>query len=153
MSMMHSQINRAINTAIAERFIPEIQNILSSMSSSGNRDTEASVSPNSQKSKECSSGSKSKFTKKDSWSVCDLRDTRGRGHYNILLRFTTITSQHTLKFNLSRDWMGNGQGQGKSLHLMVARKVNTNLKKGQLISSDNLYQPKQDENVQSRRHI
>ena len=52
MSMMHSQINRAISTAIAERVIPEIQNIVISMSSSGNRDIEASVSPNSQENKE-----------------------------------------------------------------------------------------------------
>ena len=44
MSMMHNQINRAISSAIAERVIPEIQNIVSSMSSSGNRDTEASSS-------------------------------------------------------------------------------------------------------------
>ena len=42
MSMMHNQIHRAFSTAIAERVIPEIQNIVSSMSSSGNRDTEAS---------------------------------------------------------------------------------------------------------------
>ena len=47
-SMMHSQINRAISNAITERVIPEIQNIVISMPSSGNRDTEASVSPNSQ---------------------------------------------------------------------------------------------------------
>ena len=50
-SMMHSQINRAINNAIAEKVIPEIQNLVISTSSSGNRDTEASVSPNSQKNK------------------------------------------------------------------------------------------------------
>ena len=30
MSMVHNQINRAISTAIPERFIPEIQNIVSS---------------------------------------------------------------------------------------------------------------------------
>ena len=64
MSMMHSQINRAISTAIAEKVIPEIQNIVSWMSSSGNRDTEASVSPNSQENREFSSGLKSNFTKK-----------------------------------------------------------------------------------------
>ena len=40
MSMMHSQRNRAITTAIAERVIPEIQNIANSMSSTGHRDTE-----------------------------------------------------------------------------------------------------------------
>ena len=81
MSMMHSQIIRAISNAIPEKVIPEIQNIVSSMSSSGNRDTEVSVSPNSQENRECSSGFKSKFTKKDSRSACDLRDTTGRGHY------------------------------------------------------------------------
>ena len=82
MSMMHSQINRAISNAISERVIPEIQNIVSSMSSSGNRDTEASASPNSQENRECSSGFKSKFAKKDSQSACDLRDIAGRSHYN-----------------------------------------------------------------------
>ena len=56
MSMVHSQMNRAINTAISERVIPEIQNIVSSMSSSGNRDTEASMSPSSQENRENPSG-------------------------------------------------------------------------------------------------
>ena len=56
MSMVHNQINRAISTAISERVIPEIQNIVSSMSFSGNRDTEASMSPNSQEDRENSSG-------------------------------------------------------------------------------------------------
>ena len=49
MSMIHSQINTAIFTAIAERVIPEIQNIVSSMSSSKNWDTETDSSPNSKK--------------------------------------------------------------------------------------------------------
>ena len=43
MAMMHSQINRAINTAMADGVIPEIQNMVSSLSSSGNRDTELFV--------------------------------------------------------------------------------------------------------------
>ena len=81
MCMMHSQISRPINNAMTERVIPEIQNIVSSMSSSGNRDTEASISPNSQEHRECSSGFKSKFAKKDSQSACDLRDTAGHSHY------------------------------------------------------------------------
>ena len=84
MSMMHSQINRAISNAITERVIPEIQNVVSSMSSSGNRDTEASASPNSQENRECSSGFKSKFAKGDSRSACDLRDTAGCSHYSKL---------------------------------------------------------------------
>ena len=65
MFMVHSQINRAINTAISERVIPEIQNIVSSMSSSGNRDTVASMSPCSQENRENPSGWRSKITKKD----------------------------------------------------------------------------------------
>ena len=81
LSMVHSQINRAINTAISERVIPEIQNIVSSMSSSGNRDTEASMSPCSQENRENSAGLKSKITKKDSRSVGDLRDTAPSSHY------------------------------------------------------------------------
>ena len=44
MAMMRSQINRAINTAMAERLVPENQNMVSSLSSSGDRDTEASWS-------------------------------------------------------------------------------------------------------------
>ena len=54
MSMVHSQMNRAITTAIAERVLPEIQNIANSMSSTKHRDTEASLFPNSQKSAEAS---------------------------------------------------------------------------------------------------
>ena len=81
MSMVHSQINRAINTAISEKVIPEIQNIVSSMSSSGNRDTEASMSPCSQENRENPSELRSKITKKDSRSVGDLRDTTAMGHY------------------------------------------------------------------------
>ena len=83
MSMMHSQISRAINNDMTERVIPEIQNIVSSMSSSGNRDTEASISPKSQENRECSSGFKSKFAKKDSQSACDLRDTADHSHYRV----------------------------------------------------------------------
>ena len=83
MSMVHNQINRAISTAISERVIPEIQNIVSSMSSSGNRDTEASLSPSSQENRENSSGLKTKILKKDSRSVGDLRDTTGRGSYMV----------------------------------------------------------------------
>ena len=82
MSIVHNQINRAISTAISERVIPEIQNIVSSMSSSGNKDTEASISTNSLENRENTSGLKSKLTKKDSRSACDLTDTTGRGTHS-----------------------------------------------------------------------
>ena len=81
MSMMHSQINRAISTAIAKRVIPEIQKIASSMSSSRNRDTEASLSPDSQENTERNNGFKTKTTK-NSRSACDLRNNRDRSPYN-----------------------------------------------------------------------
>ena len=83
MSIMHSQLNRAITTAIAERVIPEIQNIANSMSSTGHRDTEASMSPNSQENRENASGPKIKIAKKDSRSVCDLRDTTSCGSHMV----------------------------------------------------------------------
>ena len=83
MSMMHSQKNRAITAAIAERVIPEIQNIANSMFSTGHRDTEASLSPNSQENREGASGPKIKIAKKDSRSVGDLRDTTGLGSHII----------------------------------------------------------------------
>ena len=82
MSMMHNQINRAVTTAINERVIPEIQNIASSMSSAGHRDTEASSSPNSQENRESVSGPKIKIAKKDSRSVGDLRETLGQSSHN-----------------------------------------------------------------------
>ena len=82
-SMMPSQINLAISTAIAETVIPEIQNNVSSMSSSGNRDTEASLSPNCQENTEGNSGFKTKITKKDSRSACDLRVPRDSSPYTM----------------------------------------------------------------------
>ena len=83
MSMMHSQINRAITTAIAERVIPEIQNIANSMSSTGHRDTEASSSPSSQENRESASGPETKIAKKDSRSVGDLRETTGQSSHTM----------------------------------------------------------------------
>ena len=77
MSMMHNQINRAITAAIAERVIPEIQNIANSMSSTGHIDTETSLSPISQENRESAYGPEIKMAKKDSRSVGDLRDTSG----------------------------------------------------------------------------
>ena len=83
MAMVHNQINRAISTTISEKVLPEIQNIVSSMSSSGNRDTEASLSPSSQENGVNSFGLKTKLLKKDSRYVGDLRDTTGRGSYMV----------------------------------------------------------------------
>ena len=67
------------------------------MSSSGNRDTEASISPGSQENRESSSGLKTKITKKDSRSVGDLRDTTGRGSYSIETAVTLIKVSSVFK--------------------------------------------------------
>ena len=83
MAMVHGQINRAFSTAIAEKVIPEIQNIVSSMSSSGNRDTEASTSPSSQENRNDLSGLRTKILKKDSRSMGDLRNAAERGSYMV----------------------------------------------------------------------
>ena len=88
-AMMHSQINRAINTAMAGRVIPEIQNMVSSLSSSGNRDNEASSSPNSQENTGTNSGFKSKITKKHQWSVGDLRAPTDSSPYMVTGAFDT----------------------------------------------------------------
>ena len=83
MAMMHSQINRAISSDISDRVIPEIKNIMSLMSLSGNRDIEASLSPNSQENREKNLGLRTKTTKKDSWSTGDLRNTEDLGPYMV----------------------------------------------------------------------
>ena len=53
------------------------------MKSSGNRDTEASSSPNNQEIIEGNNGFKSKITKKDSRSACDQRATRDSSPYMV----------------------------------------------------------------------
>ena len=68
MSMRPSQINRAISSAISERLISEIQNIMSSISS-GNRDTESGSLSNIQENNGGTIGLKTKLTKKDSRSA------------------------------------------------------------------------------------
>ena len=96
MSLMHSQINRAISTAITERVIPEIQKIVSSISSSGNRDTEASSSPNSQEKAETNNGFRNKIAKKDSQSTGDLRSPRDSSPY--MVTGATDTQRQILEF-------------------------------------------------------
>ena len=97
MSMMHSQINRAITAAIAERVIPEIRNIANLMSYTGHRDTEASLSPNSQENRGSSSGPKTKIAKKDSRSVGDLRDTIGHDPHSKVPWLRTLGTQFFLR--------------------------------------------------------
>ena len=92
MSMMHYQTNRAISSGIAERVTPEIQNTVSSMSSSGYQDTEVSSSPNSQENTDGNIGFKSKITKGDSRSACDLRNNRNRSPYKKNYYFNVVSN-------------------------------------------------------------
>ena len=75
MSVMHSQINRAMNSATNDRIIPEIQSIMGSLFT-GHRDTEFGTSGNGQGRSEQTSGLKTKITKEDSRSAFDPRNTR-----------------------------------------------------------------------------
>ena len=54
------------------------------MSSSGNKDTEASSSPHSQGNTEVTNGLKNKTIKKDSQSACDLRIPRDSSPHSTL---------------------------------------------------------------------
>ena len=104
MSIMHSQINRAINTAIAERVIPEIQNRVSSISSSGNRGTGGSSSPNSQENAEVTNGFRNKITNKDSRSTGDLRVPKDSSPYSTTIceLFTFTKSTQYVILNASK---------------------------------------------------
>ena len=88
MSMMHSQINRAISSAISKRVIPEIRNIMST-TSSGNRDTESSRSLNNQENNNRTTWFKTKIAKKDFGSAFDLRVTEDLSPY-ILVTFPFV---------------------------------------------------------------
>ena len=88
MSMMQSQINRAIHSAISDRVIPEIQNIMGSLSS-GQRDTESGTSVDNQNSSEDTVGLKTEITKKDSRSAFDLSFNRQLKTFVIFVLETT----------------------------------------------------------------
>ena len=89
MSMMHTQNNRAINSAISGRVIPEIQNIRRSISS-GNRYTESSSSSNNQENNSGTNRLKTKIAKKDCRSVFDLRDTEDLSPYTCMENISPI---------------------------------------------------------------
>ena len=103
MSKVHAQTNRTIRSTISDRVIPEIRTIVSSMSSSGNRDTEASTSPNSQENRERTTGLKTRIIKKDSRFACDLRDTEDPSPYSYFAyigSFVVVSKSFTSGFPL-----------------------------------------------------
>ena len=73
MYVMHSQINRAMKSAINDRVIPEIQSTVGSLST-GHQDTGSGTSSNGQECCVQTSGSKTKITKEGSRSAFNLRD-------------------------------------------------------------------------------
>ena len=89
--MMHSQINMAISSAISDRVLPEILNIVGSLSSE-QRDTESGTSTNNQETSEETNGLKTKITKKDTRSAFDLRDT---GASSVVLQIVSTICNRT----------------------------------------------------------
>ena len=90
MFVLHSQINRAISSAINDIVIPEIQNIMGSLSS-GHRYTESGMSGNGQEMGEQTNRLKTKITKKDSRSAFHLKDTGEFSPY--IIHFSTVAEQ------------------------------------------------------------
>ena len=80
MNILQVQITKAINSAINNSVIPEIQNAMGTLSS-GQRDTESGSSQNNQDNTEGTKWFISKITKKESRSACNSRDTDDRSPY------------------------------------------------------------------------
>ena len=86
-----------MSSAISDRVIPKIRNIVNLMSSSGNRDSEASSSANSQDNRERTTGFKTKIAMNDSRSACDLKDTEDHSPYKKQQQSVTfLLSDHYL---------------------------------------------------------
>ena len=73
MDLMHWQISRAISSAISERIIPEIQNMVENLPLS-QHGVEPCTSTNEVGIRNTWKNANTKLTKKDSRSACDLRD-------------------------------------------------------------------------------
>ena len=80
-----TQISRAINSAISERIIPEIQNMMGSSTL-----VQQGVEPNSSLNGDeiGNMWKNTKLTKKDSRSACDLRDHTDTIPYTYICNFT-----------------------------------------------------------------
>ena len=107
MSVMHSQTDRAISSAIAERVIPETQSMMSSLSS-GNKYTESRSSSNNLENSDGTTVFNSKTTKKDCRFTFDMRDTEDLSPYNqgfsptIIFRYTLSDQNSSTKRSKGR---------------------------------------------------
>ena len=113
MFMMHSQIKRAFISAIRDRVIPEIQNMMRSLSS-GQRNSESRTSTNNQECTEEMSGLKTKLTKNDSRSALDLRDTGDLTPY--MVTGVTDTQQPIPQFWIRRIYFQPNLERQESAH-------------------------------------
>ena len=82
MDLMHTQIGSAISSAISERIIPEIQNMVENLPLS-QHGVKPCTSTNEDGIRNVWKNAKTKLTKKDSRSVCDLRDHAGNVPYMV----------------------------------------------------------------------
>ena len=71
--LMQSQISRTISSAISERIIPEIQNMVENLPL-GQHSVEPCTSTNEEGIRSSWENTNTRLTKKDSRSACDLRD-------------------------------------------------------------------------------
>ena len=89
MDLMHSQISRAITSAISERIIPEIQNMVESLPLS-QHGVEPCTSTNEDGIRNAWKNAHTTLTKKDSRSACDLRDHMDNVRYTFQIFFGTV---------------------------------------------------------------
>ena len=82
MELMHTQISRAINSAISERIIPELQNMVGTLPLS-RYGVEPCTSTNENGIRNVWQNANTELTKKDSRSACDLRDHTDNTPYNV----------------------------------------------------------------------
>ena len=73
MDLLQSQITRAISSAISDRIIPEIQNMVENLPL-GQHGVEPGTSTNEEGIRSAWENANTRLTKKDSRSACDLRD-------------------------------------------------------------------------------
>ena len=79
--LMQSQFSRAISSAISERIIPEIQNMVENLPLS-QHDVEPCTSTNEEGIRNAWKNTNTRLTKKDSRSACDLREHTDISPYN-----------------------------------------------------------------------
>ena len=81
MDFMHTQISRSINSAISERIIPELQNMVGNLPLS-HYGVEPCTSTNEDGIRNVWKNPNTELTKKDPRSACDLRDHTDNTPYN-----------------------------------------------------------------------